>query len=96
MAMSITRSRGETRRTEALATQIAGMATPCVGCTNCRGLCQELIEAIAVVESVELPVAKAQQLRVAVARTIVLQATVTRQKAVIDFTRNDDAIFSIT
>ena len=46
MAMSITRSRGETRRTEALATQIAGMATPCVGCTNCRGLCQELIEAI--------------------------------------------------
>ena len=55
-----------------------------------------VIEAIAVVESVELPVAKAQQLRVAVARTIVLQATVTRQKAVIDFTRNDDAIFSIT
>ena len=46
MATSITRSRGETRRTEALAIQIAGMGTPCVGCRNCRGLCRELIEAI--------------------------------------------------
>ncbi len=50
MAMSITRSRGETRRSEALAAQVAGMSTPCVGCTGCRGLCKELIEAIVLPE----------------------------------------------
>jgi len=48
MAVNITRSRGETRRTEALAAQIAGMACTCVGCSNCRGLCRELIEAIVI------------------------------------------------
>ncbi|MEZ5713950.1 MAG: hypothetical protein R3D85_01545 [Paracoccaceae bacterium] len=48
MAISITRSRGETRRTEALAAEIATLGTPCVGCSNCRGLCHELIEAIVI------------------------------------------------
>ena len=48
MATTITRSRGETRRSEALASEIAGMSTRCVGCTDCRGLCRELIEAIVV------------------------------------------------
>jgi hypothetical protein len=48
MSIHITRSRGETVRTEALAAEIAGMGTPCVGCRNCRGLCRELIEAIVV------------------------------------------------
>ena len=46
MGMNITRRRGETRRSEALALQVAGLGAPCVGCTDCRGLCAELLEAM--------------------------------------------------
>jgi len=50
MSMTITRNRGETRRSEALADRIAGMSSPCVGCSDCRGLCKELIEVLVVPE----------------------------------------------
>jgi hypothetical protein len=46
MTLTITRSRGGTWRSEALAAELADMAGPCLGCENCRGLCAELIEAI--------------------------------------------------
>ena len=46
MGLNITRSRGETRRSEELAAQVAGLGAPCVGCSNCRGLCAELLEAM--------------------------------------------------
>jgi hypothetical protein len=52
MTVTITRGLGETRRTKALADEIAGMSTPCVGCRNCRGLCRELIEAIILPEMI--------------------------------------------
>ena len=50
MGVSITRSRGETQRSEDLAAQVAGLGAPCVGCSNCRGLCVELIEAMVLPE----------------------------------------------
>ena len=50
MGLNITRSRGETRRSNDLAAQVAGLGTPCVGCSNCRGLCVELIEAMVLPE----------------------------------------------
>ena len=52
MSMTITRSRGETRRSTELATIIAGMGTPCVGCEGCRGLCRALIEAITLPDTI--------------------------------------------
>ncbi|WP_137701505.1 hypothetical protein [Marimonas lutisalis] len=51
-AMNITRSRGETRHSKAIADRVARLGVPCVGCTNCRGLCKELIEAMIVPEVV--------------------------------------------
>ncbi|KAA0916085.1 hypothetical protein FLO80_10165 [Aquicoccus porphyridii] len=44
MAISITRSKGETERSRALAQRLARLGAPCVGCKNCRGMCRELIE----------------------------------------------------
>ena len=55
MSMNITRSPAVTERSEALGRRIAGMGTRCVGCTDCRGLCHELIEAIVVPEIVLNP-----------------------------------------
>ena len=46
--MTITRSQGDTTRSTALAAEIAGLGAPCVGCSNCRGLCKALIEAIVI------------------------------------------------
>ncbi|MDU8927385.1 hypothetical protein RXV86_08320 [Alisedimentitalea sp. MJ-SS2] len=55
MSMNITRSEAVTERSDALVQRIAGLGTPCVGCTNCRGLCRELIEAIVVPEIILRP-----------------------------------------
>lgn len=55
MSMTITRSPAVTERSEELVQRIAGMGAPCVGCTDCRGLCHELIEAIVVPEIILHP-----------------------------------------
>lgn len=52
MGLTITRRRGETDRVEAIATRVAGLGVPCVGCSDCRGLCQALIEVMVVPEVV--------------------------------------------
>ena len=44
--MEINRKHGYAPRTSAAAAQVAAMAEPCVGCTDCQGLCQALIEAV--------------------------------------------------
>lgn len=43
---SVTRKRADSHRTEAVAQRIAALDTLCVGCSDCRGLCKELIEAV--------------------------------------------------
>lgn len=44
--MSIDRLAGFAPRTRALASDLAVLQGPCVGCTDCEGLCRELIEAL--------------------------------------------------
>lgn len=48
MGLHIIRDRGETEKTEALAAQITTLNAPCVGCSDCRGICQALLEAMTV------------------------------------------------
>lgn len=44
--MDIIRTRIDTPRTAALAADLADLQGPCVGCSDCRGLCMALIEAL--------------------------------------------------
>jgi len=46
--MFISRHIAEAPRTVALSTEIAKLNGPCIGCTDCDGLCKELIEALVV------------------------------------------------
>ncbi|SDC77353.1 hypothetical protein [Ruegeria marina] len=46
--MQIDRSKSETRRLEALAGQIYALQGPCVGCSDCVGLCKALIDTLVV------------------------------------------------
>ncbi|WP_238365096.1 hypothetical protein [Mesobacterium pallidum] len=46
----MTQSTARTPRTEAIAREVAALAGPCVGCSDCKGLCQALIDAICVPE----------------------------------------------
>lgn len=46
--MFISRHIAEAPRTAALSTEIAKLNGPCIGCTDCDGLCKELIEALVV------------------------------------------------
>lgn len=47
-----TRRIAHTPRASALARRLAELDTPCVGCSECRGLCHELIAALIVPELV--------------------------------------------
>lgn len=44
--MFISRQIADAPRTAALASEIAKLNNPCVGCSDCNGLCKELIEAL--------------------------------------------------
>ncbi len=46
MGIDVARNRGETRRSKALAATVANLGVPCLGCTDCRGICTELLEAL--------------------------------------------------
>lgn len=46
--MFVSRHIAQAPRTEALASEIAKLNAPCIGCTNCNGLCRELIDALVV------------------------------------------------
>lgn len=44
--MKISRTKAETPNINNLSDQIVGLQGPCVGCTNCTGMCQALIDAL--------------------------------------------------
>ena len=44
--MQIKRSKAETPKANALATELSGLYGPCVGCSDCSGLCTALIDAL--------------------------------------------------
>ncbi len=44
--MPISRSKADAPRVKALATKVSGLQGPCLGCTNCVGLCEALIDAL--------------------------------------------------
>lgn len=44
--MDIERRQAETPRLDALSADLAALQGPCVGCTECKGLCAELIDAM--------------------------------------------------
>ena len=46
--MDIDRTEATTRRTEMLASELSTLNGPCVGCTECKGLCRALIDALTV------------------------------------------------
>ena len=46
--MKISRNKVETPNLNSLSDQIVGLQGPCVGCTNCTGMCQALIDALTV------------------------------------------------
>ncbi len=46
--MLIDRAQAPTPRTEALARDVARLHGQCVGCTDCRGVCQVLLDTLVV------------------------------------------------
>ncbi|MEC7765306.1 MAG: hypothetical protein VX874_25610 [Pseudomonadota bacterium] len=46
--MQIDRRTAHAPRTRDVAVQVSGLKSGCVGCTDCKGLCHELIEAMLV------------------------------------------------
>ena len=46
--MQIDRRPAHAPRTRDMAVQIAGLKSGCIGCSDCKGLCHELIEAMLV------------------------------------------------
>lgn len=46
--MQISRTKAETPRIDALSQQLAGLMGPCVGCSDCDGLCMALIDALVI------------------------------------------------
>lgn len=44
--MQISRSKATASKVTALATEVSGLKGPCVGCNNCVGLCEALIDAL--------------------------------------------------
>ena len=46
--MQINRSKAETPHVNSLSSEISDLQGPCVGCTDCVGLCLPLIEALVV------------------------------------------------
>jgi len=50
--MEVTRNTGDSPRTSELARKIAQNPTTCIGCPGCKGLCQVLIDALTVPDTV--------------------------------------------
>lgn len=50
--MEVTRNTGDSPRAQHLARTIAQSNTTCIGCPGCKGLCQVLIEALTVPDTV--------------------------------------------
>ncbi len=48
--MDITRSPSDTRRTLQVGQIVTELNGPCVGCSECRGICQALIDAVTLPE----------------------------------------------
>ena len=48
--MDITRSPSDTRRTVQVGQIVTELNGPCVGCSECRGICQALIDAVTLPE----------------------------------------------
>ena len=48
--MHISRNKAAAPKVQALATEVSGLQGPCVGCTNCVGLCDALIDALVLPE----------------------------------------------
>lgn len=46
--MNISRSKAETPRLNSLSAEISQLHGPCVGCSDCVGLCMALIDALVV------------------------------------------------
>ena len=44
--MQISRSKAATPKVQSLATEVSALQGPCVGCSNCVGLCDALIDAL--------------------------------------------------
>ena len=44
--MNILRSKPDSSHTAELSAQLNGLNGPCVGCTNCNGLCADLIDVL--------------------------------------------------
>lgn len=53
--MMIERSIAHAPRTAALAQDVSRMTTTCIGCTDCGGLCQAMIEVVVVPQIVLHP-----------------------------------------
>lgn len=50
--MKIDRMAAFAPKTRAVSSELAMMQGPCVGCTECEGMCKELIEAIVLPDAV--------------------------------------------
>ncbi len=48
--MDITRSPSETHRTSQIGQIVTNLNGPCVGCSECRGICKALIDAVTLPE----------------------------------------------
>jgi len=48
----ITRSQPGTRHTDSLVQQLAALHGPCIGCRDCTGLCQVLIDALVLPDTI--------------------------------------------
>lgn len=46
--MNILRSNTDTSRINALTVELSTLQGPCVGCSDCNGLCAELIDALVI------------------------------------------------
>ncbi len=44
--MQINRTKAETPKLDSLAGQVSALQGPCVGCSNCVGLCEALIDTL--------------------------------------------------
>ncbi len=50
--MDITRSQADTPNADRLSVQINGLKGPCVGCSDCVGMCRALIDALTVPDAI--------------------------------------------
>jgi hypothetical protein len=50
--MKIERKIADSPRTRAIAARVSGLSGPCVGCRECRGLCEALLDALILPEIV--------------------------------------------